>query len=62
MTEVIQYPSVSFTGSEGVGRSVGKVVQSRFGKVILELGGNNGKFFSKYNYPLLRASYQHQLS
>ncbi|KAF9045367.1 NAD-aldehyde dehydrogenase [Panaeolus papilionaceus] len=32
---------VSFTGSEAVGRSVGKVVASRFGKTILELGGNN---------------------
>ena len=34
---------VSFTGSEGVGRVVGKSVQSRFGKVLLELGGNNGE-------------------
>ncbi|KAI0269556.1 NAD-aldehyde dehydrogenase [Russula aff. rugulosa BPL654] len=32
---------VSFTGSEDVGRIVGKNVQSRFGKVLLELGGNN---------------------
>ncbi|KAH7928382.1 succinate-semialdehyde dehydrogenase [Leucogyrophana mollusca] len=32
---------VSFTGSEAVGRVVGKAVQSRFGKSILELGGNN---------------------
>ncbi|KAI0943150.1 hypothetical protein AcV7_002377 [Taiwanofungus camphoratus] len=32
---------VSFTGSEAVGRQVGKVVQFRFGKVLLELGGNN---------------------
>jgi aldehyde dehydrogenase family 7 protein A1 len=32
---------VSFTGSENVGRAVGKIVQSRFGKVLLELGGNN---------------------
>ena len=36
---------VSFTGSESVGRQVGKVVQSRFGKVLLELGGNNGTSF-----------------
>lgn len=35
--------TVSFTGSERVGRSVGKAVASRFGKVILELGGNNGE-------------------
>ncbi|KAH9048861.1 NAD-aldehyde dehydrogenase [Lactarius hengduanensis] len=36
---------VSFTGSEHVGRIVGKNVQSRFGKVLLELGGNNGNVF-----------------
>ncbi len=40
--------TVSFTGSERVGRQVGKVVQSRFGKVLLELGGNNGMHIS-YN-------------
>ncbi|KAG8216027.1 NAD-aldehyde dehydrogenase [Butyriboletus roseoflavus] len=34
-------PLVSFTGSEAVGRVVGRAVQSRFGKTILELGGNN---------------------
>jgi aldehyde dehydrogenase family 7 protein A1 len=33
---------VSFTGSEKVGKEVAKVVQDRFGKVLLELGGNNG--------------------
>ncbi|TFK29573.1 succinate-semialdehyde dehydrogenase [Coprinopsis marcescibilis] len=32
---------VSFTGSERVGRIVGEAVASRFGKTILELGGNN---------------------
>ncbi|KAG2230206.1 hypothetical protein INT48_006447 [Thamnidium elegans] len=32
---------LSFTGSTEVGRQVGKVVQGRFGKSILELGGNN---------------------
>ncbi|KIY49782.1 NAD-aldehyde dehydrogenase [Fistulina hepatica ATCC 64428] len=32
---------VSFTGSERVGRLVGQTVQARFGKSILELGGNN---------------------
>ena len=36
---------VSFTGSEAVGRLVGRAVQSRFGKTILELGGNNGMDF-----------------
>jgi len=34
---------VSFTGSEKVGKEVAKVVQDRFGKVLLELGGNNGR-------------------
>jgi aldehyde dehydrogenase (NAD+) len=32
---------VSFTGSTKVGRQVGERVQRRFGKVLLELGGNN---------------------
>lgn len=32
---------LSFTGSTGVGREVGVEVQKRFGKSILELGGNN---------------------
>jgi aldehyde dehydrogenase (NAD+) len=32
---------VSFTGSTKVGREVGKQVAERFGKFILELGGNN---------------------
>jgi len=32
---------VSFTGSTAVGRKVGLAVQNRFGKSILELGGNN---------------------
>ena len=31
---------VSFTGSTAVGRHVGKAVAARFGKHILELGGN----------------------
>lgn len=34
-------PLVSFTGSTQVGREVGVAVQKRFGKHILELGGNN---------------------
>ncbi|EDR10267.1 NAD-aldehyde dehydrogenase [Laccaria bicolor S238N-H82] len=34
-------PLVSFTGSEHVGRIVGKNVAARFGRSILELGGNN---------------------
>ena len=32
---------VSFTGSTAVGRSVAADVHRRFGKSILELGGNN---------------------
>lgn len=32
---------ISFTGSTAVGRKVGVAVQERFGKHILELGGNN---------------------
>ena len=32
---------VSFTGSTNVGRHVSQTVASRFGKQILELGGNN---------------------
>jgi len=34
-------PLVSFTGSTEVGRKVGVTVQERFGRHILELGGNN---------------------
>ena len=34
-------PLISFTGSTKVGREVALTVQSRFGKTILELGGNN---------------------
>ena len=37
----VSVPLVSFTGSTKVGRHVGEVVSSRFGKTILELGGNN---------------------
>jgi aldehyde dehydrogenase (NAD+) len=35
-------PLVSATGSTAMGREVGQTVQSRFGRVLLELGGNNG--------------------
>ena len=34
-------PLVSFTGSTRVGREVGTVVSNRFGRPLLELGGNN---------------------
>ena len=34
-------PLISFTGSTSMGRHVSSTVSSRFGKTILELGGNN---------------------
>ncbi|WVQ85991.1 hypothetical protein IAT38_008159 [Cryptococcus sp. DSM 104549] len=40
-------PLVSFTGSEKVGKEVGKAVMDRFGKSILELGGNNAAIVDK---------------
>ncbi|OZJ01872.1 putative aldehyde dehydrogenase family 7 member A1 [Bifiguratus adelaidae] len=41
ITENKRIDLVSFTGSTPVGREVGKIVQGRFGKHLLELGGNN---------------------
>jgi len=41
MLEDDRLPLVSFTGSTGVGRSVASTVAGRFGRSILELGGNN---------------------
>lgn len=38
---------ISFTGSTKVGREVSQVVAGRFGKSILELGGNNAIIISK---------------
>jgi aldehyde dehydrogenase family 7 member A1 len=38
---------VSFTGSTEKGRGVGEIVSSRFGKSILELGGNNAMIVDK---------------
>ncbi len=35
-------PMISFTGSTGVGKRVATTVGERFGRSILELGGNNG--------------------
>lgn len=40
-------PLVSFTGSTRVGRVVSSAVASRFGRSILELGGNNAIIISK---------------
>lgn len=39
---------VSFTGSTKVGREVGQTVAGRFGKSILELGGNNAVIVSEH--------------
>ncbi|HJO26714.1 MAG TPA: aldehyde dehydrogenase family protein [Planctomycetota bacterium] len=41
MLEDGRLPLISFTGSTPVGRRVGATVAERFGKTILELGGNN---------------------
>lgn len=41
MTHDKRLPLISFTGSIRVGRIVGETVAKRFGKTILELGGNN---------------------
>ena len=38
-------PLISFTGSTKMGRHVSETVSSRFGKCILELGGNNANYF-----------------
>jgi aldehyde dehydrogenase (NAD+) len=40
-------PLISFTGSTNVGRIVSSTVASRFGRSILELGGNNAIIISK---------------
>jgi len=39
-------PVISATGSTQMGRAVGEVVASRFGRSILELGGNNAMIVS----------------
>ncbi len=41
-------PVVSATGSVAMGRKVGPAVQARFGRPILELGGNNGIIISNH--------------
>ncbi|HND72725.1 MAG TPA: aldehyde dehydrogenase family protein, partial [Bacteroidia bacterium] len=40
-------PLVSFTGSTRIGRHVSKTVAERFGRTILELGGNNAIIVSE---------------
>jgi aldehyde dehydrogenase (NAD+) len=41
MLEDARLPLISFTGSTAVGRKVASTVAGRFGRTILELGGNN---------------------
>ena len=41
LVEDKRVPLISFTGSTAMGRKVSKTVSERFGKTILELGGNN---------------------
>ncbi|HXT72037.1 MAG TPA: aldehyde dehydrogenase family protein [Vicinamibacterales bacterium] len=41
MLQDARLPLISFTGSTAVGRHVSAVVAGRFGRTILELGGNN---------------------
>lgn len=38
---IIRVPLISFTGSTNVGRQVALKIQQRFGRSLLELGGNN---------------------
>jgi aldehyde dehydrogenase (NAD+) len=42
MVNDIRIPLISATGSVAMGKHVGRLVASRLGKTILELGGNNG--------------------
>ncbi len=48
LAEDKQIPLVSATGSTRMGKEVGKVVGSRLGKTILELGGNNAIIISQH--------------
>jgi len=41
MSQDKRLPLISFTGSTGVGKKVALTVQERFGRHLLELGGNN---------------------
>ena len=42
MSDDTRFPLVSFTGSIAAGRAVAGRIASRFGRSLLELGGNNG--------------------
>lgn len=41
MVQDKRIPLISFTGSTAVGRAITQKVHARFGRTILELGGNN---------------------
>ncbi len=41
MVQDPRVPLISFTGSTNIGRNISADVARRFGKTILELGGNN---------------------
>lgn len=47
LTNDKRIPLISFTGSTRAGRKVSRVVAERFGRSILELGGNNAIIISK---------------
>jgi aldehyde dehydrogenase (NAD+) len=47
MNHDARIPLISFTGSTRIGRMVSAAVATRFGKSILELGGNNAIIISK---------------
>ncbi|OXU27663.1 hypothetical protein TSAR_014888 [Trichomalopsis sarcophagae] len=46
---ISQIPLISFTGSTSSGKKVALKVQERFGRSLLELGGNNA-IVGKYLY------------
>ena len=48
MTKDKNVALISATGSTRMGREIGKVVSERFGKTILELGGNNAIVISQH--------------
>ncbi len=48
MTQDKRVPLISATGSTRMGRTVGQTVAARFGKTILELGGNNALIVTKH--------------
>ncbi|KAJ8326966.1 Alpha-aminoadipic semialdehyde dehydrogenase [Batrachochytrium dendrobatidis] len=53
MSKSSQVNLLSFTGSTEVGRRVGETVQGRFGRSLLELGGNNAIVGEYCSYSLI---------